>query len=135
MTAPWRRRQRPRGGDLTTSDPAAEATGDEGLRATVEARYFVGSLGKWGEVNLQAFYDWGRVRQFKDAEGQTLTSPNAYNLSGFGLGISLSKSARYDARLQWAQKIGDNPAANTQGNDSDGTNHRSRVWVSLTTFF
>jgi hemolysin activation/secretion protein len=114
--------------------PTGEAAGDEGVRATLEARYFVGSFGAWGDVNVQAFYDWGRVRQFKDADGQTLTTPNNYNLSGYGLGVTLSKSARYEARLQWAQKIGDNPAATTQGNDSDGTRHRSRVWVSLTTF-
>jgi hemolysin activation/secretion protein len=115
--------------------PTGEAAGDEGVRASLEARYFVGSFGAWGDVNVQAFYDWGRVRQFKDADGQTLTTPNDYNLSGFGLGVTLSKSARYEARLQWAKKIGDNPAATTQGNDSDGTRHRSRVWVSLTTFF
>jgi hemolysin activation/secretion protein len=114
---------------------AGEATGDEGLRATLEARYFAGSFQAVGDVTVQAFYDWGSVRQFKDPSAQALTTPNDYNLAGFGLGISVSRPGRFEAKAQWAQKIGDNPAASASGNDSDGTNYSNRVWLSLTAFF
>jgi hemolysin activation/secretion protein len=115
--------------------PAGEATGDEGLRATLEARYFAGTYDAVGDVNVQAFYDWGSVRQFKDPSAQTLTTPNDYSLSGIGLGITVSRPGRFEAKAQWAKKIGSNPGASATGNDSDGTRNSNRVWLSLTAFF
>jgi hemolysin activation/secretion protein len=113
--------------------PAGEATGDEGLRATLEARYFAGTSNDLGDVNLQAFYDWGSVRQFRDPG--LLAALNDYSLSGIGLGITISRSGRFEAKAQWAQKIGSNPNASANGNDSDGTSNSNRVWLSLTAFF
>jgi hemolysin activation/secretion protein len=113
--------------------PAGEATGDDGLRATLEARYFAGSFDAAGDVNVQAFYDWGSVRQFKDPGA--LTTPNDYSLSGIGFGVTVSRPGRFEAKAQWAQKIGSNPAASARGNDSDGTNNSTRLWLSLTAFF
>lgn len=115
--------------------PAGEATGDEGLRATLEARYFAGSFDAAGDVNVQAFYDWGSVRQFKDPSAQTLTTPNDFNLSGIGFGITVSRPGRFEAKAQWAQKIGSNPAASATGKDADGTQNSTRLWLSLTAFF
>jgi hemolysin activation/secretion protein len=112
---------------------AGEGSGDEGLRATLEARYFAGSFDAVGDVNVQAFYDWGSVRQFKDPGA--LTTPNDYSLSGIGFGITVSRPGRFEAKAQWAQKIGSNPAASARGNDSDGTNNSTRLWLSLTAFF
>jgi hemolysin activation/secretion protein len=115
--------------------PAGEATGDEGLRATLEARYFAGTFTTVGDVNLQAYYDWGSVRQFRNPGALTITTPNDYSLSGIGLGATVSRSGRFEAKALWAQKIGSNPAASAKGNDSDGTNNSTRVWLSLTAFF
>ena len=64
-----------------------------------------------------------------------MTTPNIYELSGWGLGLSLVKPDHFDARLQWAQKIGSNPAPDVKGVDADGLSDNSRFWFSLVVYF
>ena len=114
--------------------PASEATGDEGQRATLEGNWAIAGQARWGFLAAQAFYDWGRVRQFK-TPAANLTSPNDYELSSWGLGLSLARPESFDMRLQWAQKIGSNPAPTPQGKDANGRADDSRVWFSLIAYF
>lgn len=115
--------------------PSSEAIGDDGIRATLEAHYRLGSHPTFGQFNLQTFYDWGRIRQFHNSQRLNLTTDNSYSISGYGVGLSMNKSKQYDVRLQWAHKIGSNPRPNLQGNDADGKNNKSRFWLSFSAYF
>ncbi len=115
--------------------PNSEATGDDGVRATLEAHYQLGFHPIFGSFNVQTFYDWGRIRRFHNDRKLNLTTKNSYSLSGYGIGISVNKAKKYDMRLQWAHKIGSNPLADSQGNDSDGKDDKSRVWLSFSAYF
>ena len=47
--------------------PGGEGAGDNGIRASIEGRYVLMTGTPVGDVRLSAFYDWGRVQQFKTA--------------------------------------------------------------------
>lgn len=115
--------------------PASEATGDDAIRASLEAHYHLGNHPTFGSFNVQTFYDWGRIRRFHNDRKLSLSTKNNYSLSGYGIGISVSKAKQYDVRLQWAHKIGSNPLADLQGNDSDGKDDKSRIWLSFSAYF
>lgn len=79
--------------------PQGEASGDEGLRATVELRQTL-------SANLQgiAFYDWGNVKVNKNPFGVAAASNSNNNRSlggaGFGLNASFDKF-QLKAALAW----------------------------------
>ncbi len=115
--------------------PSGEATGDDGVRSTIEAHYRLHTHPSLGIFNVQVFYDWGYIRRFYDSRRLNLTSNNSYSISSYGFGLSLSKAQQYNLRLQWAHKIGSNPFADGQGNDSDGKNNKSRFWLNFSAYF
>ena len=83
---------------------------------------------------MTGFYDWGRVDQYRHDAGVALATPNAYQIAGYGVGLSLIQPGRHELRLMWAQKVGSNPGQ-LNGKDNDGTDSRSRVWIALSQYF
>lgn len=111
---------------------SGEGSGDHGVRATLEGSYLVARKNRLGEVRVIGFYDWGRVRQYKDSYFIPLNTPLSYNLSGWGGGLKFSKADNFDAYLTVARKMGANPGADPiTGNDSDGTQSKTKIWFSL----
>lgn len=112
--------------------PASEASGDQGLRLTIEARQNLTD-----RLQGTVFYDYGRIWVNQDdswlSESET---PNVYALEGAGVSLSMTISPRLQVSATAAQRIGDNPAANPEtGADGDGTKRDTQVWLSLTASF
>jgi len=77
------------------------------------------------------FYDYGKIRQYKDSSNITLTTPNEYSLSGWGVSFDLIANERVKLNLGWAQAIGDNDGKSSSGNNSDGRGGSSRAWFQV----
>ena len=110
--------------------PAGEASGDEGYRYSLDLRYGLGNFPYFGDVTPLIFYDYGRIKQFKNKEvsASTVTN-NEYSLSGYGLGLEAVNSNNFSLKFIAAHTNGGNPGASTQGNDSDGRSNDTRYWV------
>ncbi len=116
--------------------PGGEGAGDNGIRASIEGRYVLITGTSVGDVRVSAFYDWGRVQQFKRPDNLGLVTPNTYSLSGYGLGLNIGLPDTYNMDLIWARRNGDNPARDqTTGNDSDGSLDKDRFWLSVSVTF
>ena len=112
--------------------PAGEGSGDHGLKATFEGSYLITSSSRIGDVRAIGFYDWGRIKQYKDSYSIPLDAPLSYNLSGWGLGLKFGKSHEFDGAVTIATKTGTNPGADPlTGNDSDGSSSKTRIWFSF----
>lgn len=111
--------------------PGSEASGDSGWLANVELRFDLPAVGELGQIQLVGFYDTGRIELHDDARSiaiPTATGRNVYSLSGYGLGVNLTKTGSHALRLGWAGKIGDNPGRSAAGLDADSRADKSRVW-------
>ncbi|PTT79078.1 hypothetical protein DBR42_22115, partial [Pelomonas sp. HMWF004] len=76
--------------------PAGEASGDNGMRGSLEARYAAGRIADVAEFGFQAFYDWGRIRSRNSGAATPVPAPsnppasatsplpNAYSLQSVG---------------------------------------------------
>lgn len=123
--------------------PGGEGSGDSGQMLNLEARYEVPNplnpFSALGRLQLQAFYDTGRVTLHRDAYDIPITThsgQNNYALSGWGLAASLMKPGSHNLRLVWAAKGGDNPGrAAATGFDGDSRRDESRVWLQATFWF
>lgn len=115
--------------------PVGEASGDDGALINLEAHYALGYDSRVGNMQLVAFYDWGWIRQNHDSSNLVMETPNSYNLKGFGFGLNMGKPEQVDFNLAWARRIGNNPDANAQGEDADGSRRLGRIWASLRLFF
>ena len=116
----------------------SEASGDSGWLANFELRYDVAGATPWGPLQVVGFYDVGGIRLHDDAKGiaiATATGRNAYSLSGWGVGMNLSKTGSHAVRFAWARKIGDNPGRSVAGLDADGHDDKSRLWLQATLWF
>jgi hemolysin activation/secretion protein len=114
--------------------PTGEATGDEGLLATLELRYDF-------EPGLQvaAFVDHGEIRLHRNEwpgwQGANTRIRNRYGLSGYGIGVNWNQPGSFAVRASVAQRIGDNPGRDVNDNDSDGTKNRIRFWLQAIKYF
>ena len=112
--------------------PVYEGTGDQGLLASIEARYDF-----YPGAQASLFYDFGWIQQFKSAahlspDARLVAGPNEYNLKGWGAAISYNYNNRVSMRFTVARRIGGNPAANiATGADGDGTNDKTRFWFNV----
>ena len=110
--------------------PAGEASGDEGYRYSFDLRYGLGNFPYFGDVTPLIFYDYGRIKQFKNKEVSTSTvTNNEYSLSGYGFGLEAVNSNNFSLKFIAAHTNGGNPGASTQGNDSDGRSNDTRYWI------
>ena len=107
--------------------PVSEGSGDQAIIATVEIRHNFND-----QLQGIAFYDHGQVRQHRfEYRDEPDRSPNTYELKGLGLGVTYSLSSRAQLRATLATKVGSNPIRTSEGNDGDGTNDQTRLWLNL----
>ena len=105
--------------------PTGEASGDEGYKYSLDLRYSLGNLPFFGDITPSIFYDYGRIKQFKN----TAVANNEYSLSGYGLGLEAVNSNNFSLKFIAAHTNGGNPGASTLGNDSDGKSDNTRYWI------
>ena len=85
----------------------------------------MGNLPFFGDITPLIFYDYGRIKQFKN----TAVANNEYSLSGYGFGLEALNSNNFSLKFIAAHTNGGNPGASTQGNDSDGRSDDTRYWI------
>lgn len=94
--------------------PSGEGSGDQGYHLSLEGKYLLIPNTFIGNVGASIFYDYGSINQFKDPGSITMTTPNSYSLSGYGLGLNVLNQENYGIRFAWAKTIGSN-AGSTNG--------------------
>jgi hemolysin activation/secretion protein len=121
------------GASAVRAYPGGEGSGDQGAIVTLEYRYSLSD-----KLQGIAFYDQGWVRQTHttwDGWNDGSSAPNAYSISGYGLGIKWRPLPSVEVVGYVADRIGNNPAADPDGNDNDGTKFSPRGWLSIVTQF
>ena len=107
--------------------PNGEAAGDEGMLLNLELRYDIQSA-----LQLSAFVDHGEIRLHKNEwpgwQGAGTGVGNRYALSGLGIGLNWNRPGNFLVRASVAQPVGENPGRDANGNDSDNTKNRIRLW-------
>lgn len=112
--------------------PGSEAAGDRGVRASAELRWLAWHDPTAGALQLSAFVDAGRIRQWARPDGLALATPNHYGLSGAGLGVQFTAPGGHQLRLEAAAPLARNPGRDPRtGHDADGRAPASRVWASV----
>ena len=111
--------------------PSGEASGDEGYKLSFEVQYDLSKPDMDFDLIGTLFYDYGRIRQYKDSSNISLTTPNEYSLSGWGVSFDLIANERVKLNLGWAKAIGDNDGQSSSGNNSDGRDDSSRAWFQV----
>ena len=110
--------------------PTGEASGDEGYRYSLDLRYGLGNFPYFGDITPLIFYDYGRIKQFKNKDvSTTVVANNEYSLSGYGLGLEAVNSNNFSLKFIAAHTNGGNPGASTLGKDSDGRSNDTRYWI------
>jgi hemolysin activation/secretion protein len=110
--------------------PTGEASGDEGYRYSLDLRYGLGNFPYFGDVTPLIFYDYGRIKQFKNKDvSTTVVANNEYSLSGYGLGLEAVNSNNFSLKFIAAHTNGGNAGASPQGNDSDVRSDNTRYWI------
>jgi hypothetical protein len=116
--------------------PTGEASGDEGFKYSVDIKYNFGDNIFLENLLGSIFYDYGKIKQYKDSSISTSTvTNNQYSISGYGLSLDANLSI-FSTKLIWAHTIGGNPGASSPlGNDSDGKNDSSRFFLLISSKF
>lgn len=117
--------------------PTGEASDDEGAKLTLEGRYRLGRATALGDIQASLFFDKAWLRQYNDpGRLNDPTLDNNYQISGWGVGLTTTSPGGSQLSLTWARKLGNNPRANpVTGNDADGTNDKSRLWITASLYF
>jgi hemolysin activation/secretion protein len=105
--------------------PASEGGGSEGNTLTLELRQRLDH-----NLALTGFYDYGWVRANRDNNVASPANPNGYNLQGYGVSLAWQASTSIDVKATLAKRVGNNPAAQANGTDGDGTKKVTRLWLS-----
>ena len=105
--------------------PASEAGGSDAHTFTLELRQRLAY-----NVTLTGFYDYGWVKPNHDNNVASPANPSNFHLHGYGASLTWQATQAVDFKATLAQRIGDNPAASALGNDSDGTQKITRIWLS-----
>ena len=113
--------------------PPGEAPGDKASLARLDWVIPITAQDLPGSLSARVFVDTGTVWLFRDTRGglASFGVPNNYNLSGVGFGFNWSLPKGLTANLDAATKIGSNRGASAKGNDADGRDNSSRVWLGL----
>ena len=77
------------------------------------------------------FYDYGFIQQYKDPSNITLTTPNKYSLSGWGVAFDFNPNQDFSFKLVLSKTIGSNDGKSNTGMNSDGRDDTSRAWLLL----
>ena len=110
--------------------PSNEAAGDQGFVSSLE---FNKTLPK--NRRLTFFYDYGKIQLHKQAWenwNSTNTSlKNHYDLHGVGISFSMPIYKNFALTATYAEKLGNNPGKDSNGNDVDGLTWDNRSLISL----
>jgi len=106
--------------------PSGEATGAQGQLISMEFRYLLGQ-----SLVLIPHYDWGKVEKRNLSSG----GPGEYEISGTGLGFSLSAPWSMNIQGTLSRRIGSNPNPQLSGADQDGSFKENRFWLSVSRSF
>lgn len=104
--------------------PTGEAGGSLGHTLSLELRQRFDNGFHWA-----LFYDHGRVQANADNTLSAPASPAAWYLQGAGLTVGWQSPQGVDIKASLAQRLGDNPAAQSNGSDNDGTLRLNRAWL------
>jgi hemolysin activation/secretion protein len=109
--------------------PSGEAGGSSGQIISLELRQQL--TAQW---QFTAFYDYGQVDQYQNNQradgGGSLISNNSVALSGAGMSVGWRSNQGVQLKATWAQRIGSNPLATLNGNDTDGSLDTNRLWLT-----
>ncbi len=110
--------------------PSNEAAGDQGFVSSLE---FNKTLPK--NRRLTFFYDYGKIQLHKQVWenwNSTNTSlKNHYDLHGVGISFSMPIYKNFALTATYAEKLGNNPGKDSNGNDVDGLTWDNRSLISL----
>lgn len=119
--------------------PQGEAAGDSGALLTAEARFDVPQAKLPGNFQFVGFFDAGQVTMHQTTwalwQGTNPYISNNYTLAGAGIGINFVKPDDYLIHITNAWTIGNNPGRDIYGNNSDGSNSKSRFWIQAVKWF
>ena len=109
--------------------PVGEATGDEGFRYSVDAKYNVIKPKYFDQITASVFYDYGQVTQYTDLTNLSVSN-NTYSLEGYGIGFEAMKGENISLKATFAKAIGGNPGASS-GKNTDGLADDEQLFISL----
>ncbi len=103
--------------------PQGEGSGDEGIMATIEPRFYTKIPG----LVFSTYFDIGHVKYNHDGSSVpgNKTTDTGMTLKGYGIAVSYTKPNDWFARLDYARRIGDDP------NLSEKAKANGRVWFML----
>jgi hemolysin activation/secretion protein len=103
--------------------PQGEGSGDEGIMATVEPRFYTSVPG----LIFSTYFDIGYVQYRKDGQPSGLpgSTETGMTLKGYGVALSYTKPNDWFARLDYARRIGSDP------NLSEKAKAKGRLWFML----
>ncbi len=114
--------------------PSNEASGDTALAVQGEYSHFLSR-----RLQLRAFLDWGWVRvdhKVHTTSGRSSAdTPNEFDLKGFGLGAVLAAFKNVEINADLGVSLGDNPALDSGGRDSNGRSGSYQLWLQAVTRF
>jgi hemolysin activation/secretion protein len=110
--------------------PTGEAGGSMGHTLSLELRQRFDNGFTWA-----TFYDHGRVQANVDNNLSAPASPSAWYLQGAGLSLGWQSKKGVDIKASVAQRMGDNPAPQSNGTDNDGTLRLNRAWFVASVAF
>ena len=113
--------------------PVGEATGDEGFRYSIDAKYNIISPKHFDSLTAIAFYDYGMVTQFTDLTNLSVSN-NTYSLEGYGIGFEATKGENISIKASLAKAIGGNPGA-VSGKNTDGLADDEQLFISISAKF
>lgn len=113
--------------------PEGEASGDEGLLLRLDWLIPLNFQQLPGSLSARIFYDTGAIWINQDTRNGSADpgTRNHYGLSGAGFGFTWALPKGVTANLDAATKIGNNPGQSANGNDADGRDSQSRVWLGV----
>lgn len=103
--------------------PQGEGSGDEGIMATIEPRFYTKIPG----LVFSTYFDIGHVKYNHDGSSVpgNKTTDTGMTLKGYGIAVSYTKPNDWFARLDYARRIGGDP------NLSEKAKANGRVWFML----
>ena len=116
------------------SFPNSEASGTHGIVSTLEHRYNFNQ-----RIQSKIFYDFGKIYQYKNTysgwNSSNTALENSYDISGLGLSLDVILDNFQTISLIYARKLSANPASDSSGKDTDGTNFKDRFWIGISQNF
>ena len=116
------------------SFPNSEASGTHGIVSSLEHRYNFNQ-----RIQSKIFYDFGKIYQYKNTysgwNSSNTALENSYDISGLGLSLDVILDNFQTISLIYARKLSANPASDSSGKDTDGTNFKDRFWIGISQNF